>query len=91
MWTTTHLTTVAPSFKKQQKKDNRIKLLHNINHRGAGPCRNDGVIKANGQYVSFVDADDTIAPDFLERLYQKAIQEDLDVVKGCMSYPDGNT
>ena len=70
------------------KKDNRIKLLHNINHRGAGPCRNDGVIKANGQYVSFVDADDTIAPDFLERLYQKAIQEDLDVVKGCMSYPD---
>ena len=40
---------------------------------GASSARNVGIDNASGQYLSFVDADDIIAPDFLETLYNMAV------------------
>lgn len=36
-------------------------------HRGAGPARNVGIEAANGEYISFVDADDRLSEGFLEK------------------------
>jgi len=41
-------------------------------NQGAGFCRNEGIKIAKGEYLSFVDSDDTISKDFLKELYLNA-------------------
>lgn len=47
---------------------------------GLSDARNYGIKKATGKYISFVDSDDYIRNDMLEKMYNYAIKEDLDVV-----------
>lgn len=47
---------------------------------GLSDARNYGIKKATGEYISFVDSDDYIKKDMLEKMYNYAIKEDLDVV-----------
>jgi len=49
------------------KRDFRFKVLHQAN-AGAGMARNAGIEQAKGEYLVFVDSDDMIASDYLERL-----------------------
>ena len=63
-------------------EDPRIRILENPENMGAGPSRNRGIEAAKGAYLSFIDPDDYIAPDFYERLYTKAISGDYDIAKG---------
>ena len=60
-------------------KDNRIKVLHKENG-GVSSARNDGMAMASGEYLTFVDSDDIIHPDYLSILYQDAIDYDADIV-----------
>ncbi|MCX4811805.1 glycosyltransferase family 2 protein [Streptomyces sp. NBC_01239] len=50
-----------------------------------GAPRNLGMQHAKGEYVQFVDHDDTLGPEALERLYDHAKRNDADVVLGKMS------
>lgn len=45
--------------------DSRIRLITQSN-KGPGAARNKGIMEARGQYVSFLDADDEWATNFLE-------------------------
>lgn len=45
----------------------KVRLIVN-EHRGLGKARNDAVIQAKGEYVLFVDGDDVVASDMLEKL-----------------------
>ncbi|WP_066943575.1 glycosyltransferase family 2 protein [Streptomyces lushanensis] len=47
-----------------------------------GRPRNVGVERANGAYVQFVDHDDRMAPEALERLYEMARRNGSDIVIG---------
>jgi len=60
--------------------DDRIVLF---DHEDIGQAENlnDGLRKAIGDYVCEVDADDTIAPSHLDRLYAAAVFNNADVVK----------
>lgn len=44
-------------------QDSRVVPIHKVNE-GVSVARNTGLAVAKGEYVSFVDADDYIAPDF---------------------------
>lgn len=50
-------------------KDQRIKSLSQT-HQGVSSARNLALKEAIGKYVCFVDADDTIEPNYLSSLYQ---------------------
>lgn len=50
-----------------KKKDPRIKIYTNA-HGGVSAARNTGLENANGEYITFVDADDTLVDNYLERL-----------------------
>ncbi len=47
---------------------------------GLSDARNYGIKKATGEYISFVDSDDYIKNDMLEKMYNYAIKQNLDVV-----------
>jgi len=66
-------------IKKYQQKDKRIKYYYNKNI-GVGLTRNKGILKAKGEYIAFVDSDDYIVPTMMEKMYNKALDEKLDVV-----------
>lgn len=62
------------------KKDARIKIVDQEN-QGANAARLNGYCVAQGEYLCFVDADDTLPKDALKKLY-KEISKGYDVVKG---------
>lgn len=67
--------------KEYQARDSRVRIATQ-NNAGPGMARNNGLRRARGEYVSFLDADDFFAPDFLLRMYETAKADDLDIVVG---------
>lgn len=49
-------------------RDGRIRVLHHAVNRGLGAARNTGLRHARGAFVKFVDSDDRLPPDAVERL-----------------------
>ena len=50
------------------QKDSRVRVFHKTNG-GVASARNLALKEATGKYVSFVDPDDYVAPEYLERMY----------------------
>lgn len=50
--------------------DRRIELLHLSQNYGAAHARNEGIRHINARYTTFLDCDDTFAPDALEQALQ---------------------
>lgn len=61
------------------QKDPRIRVIHKTNE-GQGIARNAGLKQTNGEYVYFVDSDDYIALDTIEKAYGLAVQEKAEIV-----------
>jgi poly(ribitol-phosphate) beta-N-acetylglucosaminyltransferase len=59
-----------------------FRVLHTPNSGWPGRPRNLGLDAASGEYVYFVDADDWLGPQALERMYDMASREDADVIIG---------
>lgn len=53
-------------------KDKRVKVFHKING-GVSSARNLGLDNCRGRWVSFIDADDYISPDFFDCDYSNAV------------------
>lgn len=66
-------------LQEYQKKDGRIHI-YTQNNQYAGVARNNGMKKANGKYLLFLDADDFFCEEMLEKLWNKAEEEQSEVV-----------
>ena len=66
-------------LKEYQKADERIRIVTETN---AGPAlaRNNGIRRARGEYIAFLDADDFYEQEMLEKMYESAKKDDLDIV-----------
>lgn len=62
-----------------QKSDSRI-IIFKQENRGPGETRNFALNNAHGEYVFFLDSDDWIEVDALEKLYGNAIDNDSELV-----------
>lgn len=61
------------------QSDNRIKIIDKTNE-GVSIARNTGINAASGKYIMFVDGDDFLEFDACEKLYNIAIESDVDFV-----------
>lgn len=52
-------------------RDSRVRLFQQPN-KGVSAARNLGLEQARGEYIGFVDSDDTVLPQYLEWLYRAA-------------------
>lgn len=62
------------------KKDERILVLHQYQNKGVSAARNLGMEKATGNYITFLDADDWVAEDYLETLIKAAKDTKADML-----------
>ena len=63
-----------------------IMIIHLEDNMRQGGARNVALQYATGEYIAFVDADDFVADEFLEKAYQRAKQDDADIVQFSFSY-----
>lgn len=69
---------------------NSCARLYSVEHLGVNATRKFGLLKATGDYVMFVDADDFLEPNAIEALAKEIEKNDVDIVKfGAKYYPDG--
>lgn len=74
-----------------QNPDERVRLFDNPVNRGVSAVRNQGLDEARGQWIAFLDSDDTYRPQFLEKLHAHASALSADVVTSLLAIrkPDG--
>ena len=71
-----------------QRSHNQI-VLYSIENQGVSNARNVAISKASGEYITFVDGDDTIEPDFFEKAVQELDTSGYDFVQGNYRIIDG--
>ena len=61
------------------QKDKRIKVIHKKNG-GPSSARNMGIKISKGEYIGFVDSDDTIEIDMYEKMYNIGVKRNAEIV-----------
>ena len=72
------------------QEDPRVKVFHKANS-GVSSARNYGVAYSRGAFVSFIDADDYVAPNYVEYLFDLLMKSHADISCCCMDQTTENT
>ncbi len=70
-------------------RDSRLTVVHQEN-QGVSAARNRALEQCRGKYVQFVDSDDSLAPEAVRHMVQRAEQDDSDLVIGAFTMYIGN-
>lgn len=74
---------VEQKFKQRRGAEGSdFKIIDLKTNVGVSNARNAALEVAEGEYVAFVDSDDGVDTDFLEKLYTEAFRERADICKG---------
>ena len=71
------------------KRFDKIRVVHKING-GVSSARNVGIMHAVGEWICFVDADDTVSPDWLSGFIGYNKHPDLITHPVLLIHPNGN-
>lgn len=73
---------IIKEYQKTHSRGKDIRIVNQPYNRGIGEARNRIVDEARGQYLYFMDADDSISPNAIELLYNASKKYNADVVYG---------
>ena len=76
----------AAIIQEQARYDKRIIVINLDKNVGPMHAREIGYRKASGDYLTFCDSDDTIPQYALQHMYERAIEENADIVVGTLKY-----
>lgn len=71
-------------------KDSRFKFINQVN-QGVSVARNTGLGHATGEWITFVDADDWLEPNYLSAMIKQTPGTDIVVSGQIREYEDGHT
>lgn len=75
---------LAEEFIRNYKGDVSFLLIHREKNGGLSVARNTGIIKANGEYLLFLDSDDELLPNAIELfLKELKLHPDVDLIQGA--------
>ncbi len=66
-------------LKEYAAKDSRIKLLVQEENQGQGVARNKGLAVAKGEYLYFMDSDDYLELEALEKIYKRITKTNAEI------------
>lgn len=66
--------------KKYEDKDSRFKVI-SIKNQGVSVARNIGLLNSNGDYVTFLDSDDWIDSNALDKIYKIISTKNYDIIQ----------
>ncbi len=67
------------------RRDGRVRVFHQEN-KGVSEARDKGVSQARGNYIAFIDADDSVETDYLKTLYTDICRYHTDIA--CCDYKE---
>ena len=67
-------------LREYEKTDSRIKVILSDKKEGLGAARNKGLKYATGEYLYFLDSDDWIDADYIEKMLSALIKNNTDIV-----------
>ncbi|HEM4403757.1 TPA: glycosyltransferase, partial [Streptococcus suis] len=76
-------------LKSFAQNDHRIVLINKENG-GASQARNIGLLKATGEFIAFIDDDDYVDPDFLNKLVDAITEFNADIAMCNIIQNDGS-
>ncbi|ARU20196.1 glycosyltransferase family 2 protein [Ligilactobacillus salivarius] len=65
-------------------KDSRFKLIHQEN-KGLAGARNTCIKNMHGEFITWIDSDDKVKPDYLEKLLQVQVETGAQIIN-CVYY-----
>jgi glycosyltransferase involved in cell wall biosynthesis len=74
-------------------REKQVKIINHTQNKGIAITRNTAIVHSAGRYLLFADSDDYIEPEMIEILYNKAEEEQADMVVSdlIMEYLDRKT
>lgn len=73
---------IIREYQSHHQRGGSIRIVRQPVNKGVGEGRNLLIDSACGHYIYFMDADDTIAPDAIEKLYAQAAEHGAEAVYG---------
>lgn len=66
----------------------KVRLIEHTANKGLGGARNTGIAAANGEYLLFLDSDDYLLPQTLEKIDNIIRENGADIVEYCFRLVD---
>lgn len=73
-----------------RENESRVRCVEHAVNKGLGGARNTGIESARGRYLLFIDSDDYIHPQTLEKIAALITDEAPDIVEFCFEFVDEN-
>lgn len=69
---------------RYMSSDSRFKVVHQPN-KGVGAARNKGIELSRGEYITFIDSDDIIHPQYISDFIRRKPRKDAIIVSGMIT------
>lgn len=76
-------------LQQQHPRGNALRILHNESKHGVGFSRNRIIDEAQGRFLYFLDSDDLIEPDTIQKLYDAIVKNKAQIAYGSYEIVDG--